>query len=287
MAVILRYPIHCSLAMVACLCSCGGDRARDTAEAEEDSLLNAPPAVRTVEEEMELAAREPDEPKSERLSFNDFFFLFLRSKRFQAEHIKFPLSIEEADASGREITSGAVFRDYFRWPEGEEYTLLLPDARQMSDFQSGEGLDSVSAEVIDLKAMELRSYDFLLSDSVWQLRRIRNYEPQGNKGDFLHFYAQFATDTVFQDHHLARQIHFTSPDPDDDTETIEGILLPAQWPAFRPDMPSEVLTNFDFGQPLDEARRITLLQCGMASGMMRAYTFHLTPLGWELHSFGD
>ncbi len=291
---IRRYTVSCAIALAACLCSCTGGRERGGDEEDEDSLLCLPPTVKTVEEMVE-AADEPDEPeREEELAFNDFFFLFTHKKRFQAEHIKFPLEIEELDASERTMTSGAAFREYFSWPDSEEYTLLLTDVYQMSVFQSGEGLRRVSAEVIDLSTMRMRSYDFQFRDSIWQLQRVRNYEPQGGKGDFLRFYAQFATDTVFQGQHLARQIHFTAAvsvyDEEEDEEgegLVEGILLPSQWPAFRPELPQGVITNFDFGQPLDEARRIMLLQCGTASSMMRTFTFHHAPLGWELYSFDD
>ncbi len=240
------------------------------------------------DDEVDEVIEEVERSASPLLSFNDFFFLFLRNKRFQAAHVKFPLEVEELDASVHTITSGAAFRSYFLWPdEGEEYTLMLTDLSQMDALDESGALDSVVAQVIDLQAMTARDYCFHCADSLWQLLRIDNYEPRGRLGDFLRFYARFATDTLFQQDRLAEQISFSSPDPDDETQVIEGILLPSQWEAFRPDLPQGLITNLLFGQRFDSTQRILLLQCGAATGMMQTTTFEQVHGRWLLTSFDD
>ncbi|MCD8302864.1 MAG: DUF4348 domain-containing protein [Prevotellaceae bacterium] len=275
------------MAILACFCSCTGGKVQDSDTWEEEDTLWQGDYTGQGDTLL-LGEEELARPESENLAFFDFFFTFLRNKSFQAAHIKFPLPLVDLDSTVTTITSGAAFRSYFRWPADDDYyTLLLTDLRQMEELESSLQLDSVSAEVIDLDAMTMRTYDFLRRDSVWQLRSSRTLEPTGRLGDFLTFYAQFSRDTLFQQERLAEHIRFSSADPDDETGLIEGILLPSQWPAFRPALPGGVITNFSFGQPFDEAGSVILLQGGMASSMMQTLTFQQKHGRWLLTSFDD
>ncbi|MCD7721321.1 MAG: DUF4348 domain-containing protein [Prevotellaceae bacterium] len=273
---------------MAFLLSCTG-RGKTTGGDEEEADLQWAEEGDTEDEDWDEGDEFAGEERqaAEPLSFNDFFFLFLRSKAYQAAHIKFPLDIEELDETVRTISSGAAFRQYFLWPSDDDYTLLLTDLEEMEALGTPLSLDSVSAEVIDLEAMTMRTYDFYCTDSVWQLRRSRNTEPRRRYGDFLRFYAQFSRDTLFQQERLAEEIRFSSADPDDETQLIEGILLPSQWQAFRPQLPEGVITNLVFGQPYDDTKRITLVECGFATSMMQTVTFEQRHGRWLLTSFDD
>ncbi len=277
--------VYPTVALALCVLSCAGERTQDEENEDEDSLWTADPAIVASVAEAATELEEAEQPATEVLTFNDFFFLFTHNKSFQAAHIKFPIDIRELDETVRTMSSGAAFRSYFNWPDGGEYTLLLADAGEIGRLSSDMSLDSVAAEVIDLEAMTTRSYEFLCRDSIWRLHHISNFEPQERVGDFLRFYAQFSTDTIFQEEHLAESIRFTSADPDNETESIEGILLPAQWQAFRPDLPCGVITNIFFGQPIEDSPRIILLQCASASGMMQTCTFEQRHGRWILSSF--
>ncbi len=229
------------------------------------------------------------EPQREDLPFGDFLFMFLRSRSFQAAHISFPLEVEEEDASSRVITSGAAFRKYFSWPFEGECTLLLTDIDEMERLEEAPGQlgKPVVVEVIDLPHMGMRSYEFAWSDSLWLLRGVRNPDPRGRYADFLDFYNRFATDTVFQQERIAPEVRLTSADPDDEMGQIEGILTATQWPAFRPALPSGVITNIRVGQEFDETQRVVVAWVGLASGFVQTFTFEQRKGQWVLTAFDD
>ncbi len=287
MTVTSRIIVYTAFPLALCLCACTGGKEREGDAQEEDpqSLASSEIPPMTIDEE--IALQEPLQPQSNVLAFDDFFFLFLRSKTFQLKHVRFPVQIEELDGTSRTITSGNAFTDYFYWPDSENYTLLLTDVAEMEEFKSDLAPDTVVAQVIDLEDMTMRCYDFAEHDSVWWLHSSRNLELQGRLADFLKFYAQFTTDTIFQEERLAEQIRFTYADPDDEQGVVEGILIPSQWEAFRPDMPQGTLTNFDFGQPLEDSQKIVVLECGTASSMMRTCTFEQWHGRWILTSFDE
>ncbi len=270
-----------------CFCSCTGGKVQDSDTWEEEDTIWQGDYIEQGDT-LIIEGEELAQPESENLAFFDFFFTFLRNKSFQAAHIKFPLPLVDRDSTVTTITSGAAFRSYFSWPDDDDYyTLLLTDLQQVEELESSLQLDSVSAEVIDLDDMLMRTYDFFRRDSVWQLQCSRTCEPTGRLGDFLNFYAQFSRDTLFQEERLAEHIRFSSADPDDETQLIEGILLPSQWSVFRPALPQGIITNFSFGQSFEETQRIILLQGGMASSMMQTLTFQQKHGRWLLTSFDD
>ncbi len=287
MTVTSRLIVYTVFLPAFCLCGCTGGKEQNGESQEDDSYSLSSSEIPAMTIDEEIALREPLQPNSEVLAFDDFFFLFLRSKSFQLKHVRFPVQIEELDGTSRTITSGNAFTDYFYWPDAEEYTLLLTDVAEMEGFKGGLDLDTVVAQVIDLEEMTMRCYDFAERDSVWWLHASRNLELQGHVADFLKFYVQFTTDTIFQEERLAEQIHFTYADPEDENGIVEGILLPSQWSAFRPDMPQGILTNFDFGQPLEDSQKIVVLECGTASSMMRTCTFEQWHGRWILTSFDE
>ena len=104
--------------------------------------------------------------------------------------------------------------------------------------------------------------------------------------DFLQFYDQFTTDSVFQQESLAEQLAFSMEDPDEEEgDDIEGTIDRGQWPVFRPEMPSGQFVNIDFGQSIPNPHRIYLLQCGISNGMLDIFTFHQDNGRWRLTSF--
>ncbi len=287
MTVTSRLIVCTAFPLAICLSACTGGKEREGVAQEDDSQSTFSPEIPPMTVDEEIALSEPLQPTNEVLAFDDFFFLFLRSKTFQLKHVRFPVQIEELDGTRRTITSGNAFTEYFYWPNEEEYTLLLTDVAEMEGFKSDLALDTVVAQVIDLEEMTMRCYDFAERDSVWWLHASRDLELQGRMADFLKFYAQFTTDTIFQGQRLAEQIHFTYADPDSEKEVVEGILLPSQWEAFRPELPQGTLTNFDFGQPIEDSQRIVVLECETASSMMRTFTFEQWHGRWILTSFDE
>ncbi|MBQ8050919.1 MAG: DUF4348 domain-containing protein [Bacteroidaceae bacterium] len=218
--------------------------------------------------------------------FGDFIFAFTHNGRFQAERIRFPLPVTDFDGTERVIRSGRQFRDEFQLPGNDYYTLILGDRSQMDIFQNDSSLTDVALQSLDLPNQTMVSYNFTRTDGRWYLTS-RTHTPLSPKlTDFLQFYDQFTTDTLFQQESIAEQLIFTMEDPDEEEgEDIQGTIDRGQWPVFRPEMPSGRFVNIDFGQPIPNPHRIHLLQCGISNGMLDIFTFHQHDGHWQLISF--
>lgn len=218
-------------------------------------------------------------------TFSDFFYSFLNNRRFQAERVKFPLSVCDIEGNERVITSGRDFRVYFTWPSLDEYCLLLNDEAQMDDLLNSLELQDVEVQLIELRSGEIRAFYFHRADKQWQLTHSREYVAEGNLLDFLHFYDHFSTDSLFQQQSLSGTIRYTMSDPDDGYSQIEGTLDPAQWIAFRPELPTHRITNVLFGQRLKQTDEIVFMHCGIGNGLMEAFTFRNSGGKWRLAAF--
>ncbi len=234
--------------------------------------------------EYEEAVEELAEPKKRVEAFSDFFFSFLNNRRFQADRVKFPFTIEQ-DGMERTITSGRDFRAFFNWPHADEYCMLLTDEEQMEELQNSLDLTDVGVQVIELANVHVRNFDFHREKEEWRCMRASERFAHGTKADFLRFYHKFTTDSVFQQQSLAKEIHYCQPDPDDETEFIEGTLEPYQWVSFRPELPGGRITDIVFGQQLEGADQILLMHCGTANSMMDIFTFRRQNGRWHLVSF--
>ncbi len=223
--------------------------------------------------------------EGEELSFADFFFMFTRDKAYQAQHVSFPLGIVNIAGDSTSITSGRAFRSLFHWPEDEDFTLLLTHEEEAEVFQTSLSLSKVTAELIDLDQLVLTCYDFEKKDGQWLLHTRRETKPQGTSGDFITFYSKFVSDSTYQHSHLSKQIRFSTYDPDDETQQMEGLLLPSQWDIFKPELPSGKITNFRFGQPLDDTNRIVVMLCGGSSGMVQTCSYRRDQEHWRLYAF--
>jgi hypothetical protein len=106
--------------------------------------------------------------------------------------------------------------------------------------------------------------------------------PRNANAQFLRFYEQFAADTVFQHQSLADQIVFSGPDPDDDFSTIDGVITPDFWEAFRPELPQHILYNMVYGRQDPAATHKILLVRGIANGLEVEITFRLHKGRWKL-----
>lgn len=276
------------VALVLGIASCGSRGGRMTAsESEQDSLQDVPvDSQETVmPTDYEERVEELSGPTQRTEAFSDFFFSFLNDRRFQADRVKFPLHLTNVKGEKRTITRGSDFREYFAWPNADEYMLLLSNEAQMEHFQNAMDLTEIEVQVIDLKRLTIKGFDFSRAEKQWKLLEGREYIPHGVYYDFLRFYQRFSTDNDFQTQSLARPLVYTMPDPDDERGEITGTLDPEQWPAFRPDLPRDVVSNILFGQNLEQTRQITLVHCGIASGLLDVFTFRLVGERWQLVSF--
>ena len=217
--------------------------------------------------------------------FGDFIFAFTHNGRFQAERIRFPLHVVELDGSEDAIRSGKRFRSEFQLPGNDYYTLILGNRNQMDVFQNDSMLTHVALQILSTEDMTSLNYNFRRTDGRWYLESRTHTHINPQIVDFMHFYHQFVTDTVFQQDRLAQQVALTMDDPEDGEEGIEGTIDRDQWPVFRPEMPSGQFVNIDFGQVIAHPHRILLLKCGISNSMMDIFTFQQNEGQWKLTSY--
>lgn len=235
--------------------------------------------------ELETEIEELKLPEGRDEAFSDFIFTFLNNKRFQAERVKFPLQITDIDASTRMISSGQDFRKEFQVPTHEYYTMLVNDRGQLEEMQNDLELCNVIWQNIDLNNMTVASFHFSRNEGKWMLMEETKSKPEGTFADFLTFYNKFTTDSLFQQQSIAKQLRITMPDPEDEYTSIDGMIEAEQWSSFSPEMPSNHITNINFGQQIEGIKKIVFLQCGISNGMIDAYTFQRESGKWRLSSY--
>ena len=218
-------------------------------------------------------------------AFSDFIHAFTHNGRFQAERIRFPLLVKDIDGSETRITSGKRFRSEFLIPNNDYYTLILGDMNQMDIFQNDSSLTDVAFQFLSLADLKVDSYNFKRTDGRWFLENRSKSHVDAQLIDFMHFYHQFTTDSLFQQESLSRNLTFAMEDLEDGEEAISGTIDPDQWPAFRPEMPSGEFVNIDFGQDYPNPSRIHLLKCGISNGLLDIFTFQRDGDQWKLVSY--
>ncbi|MCF0198631.1 MAG: DUF4348 domain-containing protein [Bacteroidaceae bacterium] len=263
-------------------------RGGEAVEVEQDSIVADVDTLEfdslfVHEEELEDMPMPADHDEA----FYDFFFDFVLNRRFQAERICFPLLVTEADGTERTITSGRVFRSEFRMPSYEMYTLLLTDKNQLEDLQNDLELDSAVLQFITLETAEQRDYTFRRTEKQWHLHQSVIRPVPEALHEFVAFYHRFVTDADYHQQHLARNIHYTTPDPDDEMSSIDGTIDAEQWDAFCPEMPGEVLTNIDFGQSFAGATTVYLTLCGFSNGNLEFFRFDRQNGEWLLSAYAN
>ncbi|MBP5380803.1 MAG: DUF4348 domain-containing protein [Bacteroidaceae bacterium] len=214
--------------------------------------------------------------------FGDFIFAFTHNARFRTERINFPLPVTEANGTERHIKDKKQFREEFRLPGNNYYTLILNNKRQMETLQNDTELETVAMQCLNLHEQSMTSYNFYRTNGRWRLKSIQHSSLPKQLEDFLGFYEKFTTDSVFQQESLAPQLTFAMEDPDEEETDIEGTIDRSQWPVFRPEIPGAKFVHLDFGQTYPNPSRIYLMQCGISNGMLDVFAFRHNGNQWQL-----
>lgn len=236
--------------------------------------------------ESEELMDEMDPIPNRKEAFSEFFFTFISNKSFQAARVKFPLPVEEEDDT-REIRSGKDFRNFFTWPSTAEYCVVVNQEEQMENFLNDTDISDVDVQLIDLAPVRVRQFHFNRAKNEWFAMSAKAFEPEGTLGDFLRFYGKFAADSVYQQSHLAEQIEFSQSDLEEEGENINGTIEAYQWSTFKPELPNGRITNFLFGQDLENSSDVVLMHSSIADGMVESFRFHKRNGHWLLTGYNN
>ena len=275
------------ICLLAWMTSCGGGKKHSDAQEERvepvdstgwvaDSLL-----VEEVEEELIV-------PVSADESFTDFLYNFATNERLQLRRILFPLPYymdnKKDSVSKEEWVHDPLFSQ-------QEFYTMLYDNLDDVELEKDTASTSVRIEWIDLKAHKMKRYYFERLYGWWKLEAIDDAtmtkEDDGQE-DFYEFYERFANDSVFQASRVIDPLPFIAPDPDDDFQILETTIQKAQWFTFQPKLPTEFLTNINYGQRLDEHSRVRIIELrGFGNGFSNTLYFRCRNGEWKLTRFED
>lgn len=272
------------LLVVVTLFSCNNGRNSESAmdadsTAVEESVVSD--SLSEVEEEIE----EADESDRLDTSFDDFMFAFTHSDRLQSKRIIWPLAYTDSEGNTRNVSSLNVNSE-FRFLEGDFFTVMYGDRKQV-EKQKLETDDSlVIVERIDLMEEKLRNYEFKLLSGKWKLTSMRDIEfHESDIYDFLTFYARFCSDTLYQQEHVDQPLRVMVLDPEMDDAYIEGTINAEQWRSFCPDVPQGVISNIRYGVQKYRPKQMILQKSGSSNGLQELFIFHKENNEWYLTAY--
>lgn len=214
-------------------------------------------------------------------SFDNFAYAFDENRSLQATRVDFPLPVEDVNGEEHTITR-AQWQHRNVFMHQDFITVLWTSEKQMLDFQQAD-TNQVCVDQIYLHSREMHTYHFSRNDDgQWMLERITtdNFD-NSELSSFLDFYRQFATDSIYQRHHLASQLRYTTEDEEGD-EPIVGTIDADQWFEFAPEMPEDVITNIRYGQHYGTPNRIVMQMRSFGEAMQSVLTFQRRAGQWRL-----
>lgn len=270
--------------LLAILASCGNKKAKT------DPFASITQEVDSMRHTADSIPQEilPEEPKPTQAdeSFDDFIYNFASDDALQRQRVKFPLPYYNGDEKSNIEEHYWKHDDLFT---KQHYYTLLFDREEDMDLVGDTSLTSVQVEWIFVKTRMMKKYYFERIKGAWILEAI-NMRPieRSEKEDFVDFFSHFATDSLFQSQRVQEPLSFVTADPDDDFSVLETTLDLNQWFAFRPVLPTERLSNINYGQRNDDNSSTKILALkGIGNGFSNILYFRRKGGEWKLFKFED
>ncbi len=241
----------------------------------------------SVVDSTETLIAETPMPKAADELFDDFVFNFAANRKLQMKRIQFPLPIYRNGTLEKSVPKEHWKMEHFFMRQGY-YTLVFDNERQ-KNLLKDTSVSHVVVEKIFFSKRTVQQFVFDRISGEWMMTSM-NYKPlyQNKNASFLKFYHQFAVDSAFQVKSMADEVEFTATDPEDDFSEITGVIMPQQWPDFKPTLiPSGVIYNIIYGQSYTETNRKIFLIRGIANGLEVELMFRKIKGEWKLVKFNS
>lgn len=234
---------------------------------------------------LQQAEVEPKPSEADEL-FDDFIFNYASDDAVQRQRTVFPLPYYDGDTSSK-IEERFWKHDYL-FTKQNYYTLLF-DRESDMDMVGDTTLKSVQVEWIYLETRMVKKYYFERKRGMWMLEAINLRPVEECEGEnFVDFYTRFVTDSVYQSRHIADPLQFVTIDPDDEFAILETTLDVNQWYAFRPPLPTDRLSNINYGQRNEDNSNTKILKVnGIGNGYSNVFYFRRRGGEWELYKYED
>lgn len=226
-------------------------------------------------------------PKSADELFDDFIFNFAANHKLQKKRIAFPLPVYRNGKLEKKIEADQWKMEHF-FMRQEYYTLIFNSQKQ-KNLVKDTAVSATSIEKIFFKKNLIQSFAFNRINGEWMLTSI-SYDPlhKNQNASFLHFYQRFSVDSAYQVQSMADEVEFTAPDPEDDFSTINGVIVPQQWPDFKPGLiPSGVIYNILYGKDNKDSNQRIFVIRGISNGLEMEMQFRKTGGRWKLVKFNS
>lgn len=219
--------------------------------------------------------------------FDDFIFNYAADDNLQRQRTIFPLPYYDEDTPLK-IEEKDWKHDHL-FSNQNYYTLLFDNEADM-DLVGDTSLTSVQVEWILLREHKVKKYYFERIKGMWMLEavNVRPVEEDENE-NFVDFYVRFASDSVYQRQHVRKPLLFITLDPDDEFSILETTLDIDQWFAFRPALPTDSLSNINYGQKNEDLSESKILKVnGIGNGYSNIFYFRKRGgKEWELYKYED
>ncbi|MFQ7113854.1 DUF4348 domain-containing protein [Hallella bergensis] len=239
----------------------------------------------TMLDSSESIIAETPMPKAADELFDDFFFNFAASRKLQQKRTTFPLPIYRDGKLESQVDRKQWKTERF-FMRQEYYTLII-DSPKYRELGKDTSVNHVVIEKIQFDIKTVQEYFFDKLNGEWMLTSV-HYQPlyKNRNASFLKFYDKFSTDSAFQVRSMAEEVNFTAPDPEDDFSTISGVIMPQQWPDFKPAIiPSGVIYNILYGERKHSSNRKIFLIRGISNGLEMEMDFKMIDGKWKLTKF--
>lgn len=270
--------------LLAFLISCGNKKAKMDPFATIAEMVDS--AGYKADTLQEAEVKEEPKPMVADELFDDFIFNYASDDALQRQRTVFPLPYYDRDTPLK-IEADFWKHDYL-FTKQNYYTLLF-DKEEDMDMVGDTTLTSVQVEWIFLKTRMVKRYYFERKRGMWMLEAINLREMEkGENEDFVEFYTRFVRDSVYQSKHISHPLQFITIDPDDEFSILETTLDVDQWYAFRPVMPTDRLSNINYGQKNEDLSDTKILKVnGIGNGYSNIFYFRKRGKGWELYKYED
>lgn len=260
---------------------CTDKKPRPEKDTTTDSVLTDTSSVDSTEALIE----ETPMPKAADELFDDFIFNFAANRKLQKARIVFPLKVYRNGKVVREIPMNQWKMEHF-FMRQQYYTLIFDNKRQMN-LVKDTSVSHVVIEKIFFRKKLVQQFLFNRVNGQFMMTSL-NYKPlhANENADFLNFYDHFSRDSAFQVESMAEEVEFTAPDPENEFSNINGIMMPQQWPDFKPAIiPRDKIYNIIYGQECTERKRKLFVIRGISNSLEIEMSFRKSGNRWMLVKF--
>lgn len=233
-----------------------------------------------AEDIQDVPIEEAPMPKSADELFDDFIFNFAGNKSVQLQRIQFPLTVNDNGVVTEVKRQDWTFDTFFM--QQGFYTLVMSRADEIETAKDTK-VGHVVIEKVQLSAASVRQHVFNRVNGLWMLQSISNVPLTDHpNGEFYSFCDKFMRDSIYRMEHMAENVEFSGPDPDDDFMRMEGFIMPEQVSMFAPELPQGKIYNIVYGDVVPHGDDRILVIRGIANGFEIELTFSKKDSGYVL-----